>query len=306
MTIVLFGEALVDDFGASQAASGAPFNVARTLAAFMAPQLLITRIGSDRNGAVVRAECERFAMSERGIQTDPIEATGRVVAERFRNGYRMAVQPNQAYDFIDADEALAALATVAPALICFGTLAQRSERSRATLAALLEASEATRVLDLNLRPGQVDQRCVSESLHAADIAKVNEAELQTLFEWFCEMSPSAPAPDQDTVRAACRKLMQMFSLRGLIVTLGHRGAVYFGIDGATIESRDNPAPAFVLDTAGAGDAFCAVFLLGSARGWPLEQTLARANEFAGAICTVAGAIPQDINFYDKWAALWRN
>jgi fructokinase len=305
MTIVLFGEALVDDYGSSQQAGGAPFNVARTLAAFMAPQLLITRIGDDRNGALVRAECERFAMTETGIQVDPIEATGRVVAERHKQGYRMAVQPNQAYDYIEADQALGALAAVDPSMICFGTLAQRGERSRATLAALLEASDATRLLDLNLRAGFAEPGCVAESLHAADIAKVNQVELQTLFEWFCAMPPSAPAPDVDTVRAACRKLLQMFSLRGLIVTLGHRGAVYFGEEDVTIESRDTPAPSFVLDTAGAGDAFCAVFLLGSARGWPLELTLARANEFAGAICSVAGAVPQDINFYDKWATRWR-
>ena len=41
------------------------------------------------------------------------------------------------------------------------------------------------------------------------------------------------------------------------------------------------------------------------RGWALEETLARANEFAGAICAIPGAIPQDLGFYDKWVARWR-
>ncbi|MDB5748408.1 MAG: fructokinase, partial [Massilia sp.] len=41
------------------------------------------------------------------------------------------------------------------------------------------------------------------------------------------------------------------------------------------------------------------------RGWPLELTLARANEFAGAICAISGAVPRDLGFYDKWMTRWR-
>jgi fructokinase len=107
------------------------------------------------------------------------------------------------------------------------------------------------------------------------------------------------------VHAACRALMDRFTLEALVVTLGHRGSVYFGADGSLVASRDNPAPPFVIDTVGAGDAFAAIFLLGRLRGWPLELTLARANEFAGAICAVTGAVPRDMNFYDKWVARWR-
>ncbi|MBC7453046.1 MAG: fructokinase, partial [Massilia sp.] len=86
-TTVVYGEALVDDFLTEQVVGGAPFNVARHLAAFMAPQLMITRIGSDRNGAVVRAEFERFAMSEQGLQVDRMEETGRVLVERGADGH---------------------------------------------------------------------------------------------------------------------------------------------------------------------------------------------------------------------------
>ena len=78
-TAVVFGEALVDDFATEQVVGGAPFNVARHLAAFMAPNLMITRVGEDRNGESVRAEFERFAMSQAGLQLDAIEETGRVL-----------------------------------------------------------------------------------------------------------------------------------------------------------------------------------------------------------------------------------
>ena len=304
MTTVVYGEALVDDFLTEQVVGGAPFNVARSLAAFMSPQLMITRIGNDRNGATVAAEFERFAMSEAGLQIDKMEETGRVVVERGARGHRFVILPGQAYDYINPEQALTAMDQVDPATFYFGTLAQRAPRSRDTLFALLDNSPATRYLDLNLREGQYDERCVFHSLHAADIAKVNEEELQSLFAWYFGIDPAAPALDGDVVRAACAALVQTFSLEGLIVTLGHRGSVYFGADGQVIVNRDNPAPPFVIDTVGAGDAFSAIFLLGRARGWELETTLARANEFAGAICTVAGAVPRDIGFYDKWAARW--
>jgi fructokinase len=300
----VFGEALVDDFITEQQVGGAPFNVARNLAAFMAPQLMITRIGSDRNGEVVRAEFERFAMSESGLQLDRMEETGRVVVERRPGGHRFVILPKQAYDFIDPVAALDAFAQVDPAVIYFGTLAQRGARSRETLYKLLSASQATRFLDINLRDGQADRGCVTESLRAADIVKVNEEELQALFSWYFQIDPATELETEE-VRASCRALLDMFSLEALIVTLGHRGSVYFGADGALIVNRDNPAPPFVLDTVGAGDAFSAIFLLGRARGWPLEQTLARANEFAGAICAVSGAVPRDMGFYDKWVARWR-
>jgi fructokinase len=301
---VVYGEALVDDYATEKQVGGAPFNVARHMAAFMAPPLTITRIGDDHNGAVVRAEFERFAMTERGLQIDRMEETGRVVVERGANGHRFVIVPKQAYDFIDTTAALDALREVTPGTIYFGTLSQRGKRSRDTLYRLLSASNAVRFLDLNLREGQTDRDCVGDSLRAADIVKVNEEELQSLFSWYFQIDPKTEL-GSDEVRSACRALQDKFALEGLIVTLGHRGSVYFGVDGTLIVNRDNPAPPFVIDTVGAGDAFAAVFLLGRVRGWMLEQTLARANEFAGAICAISGAVPQDMGFYDKWVARWR-
>jgi fructokinase len=309
MTTIVFGEALVDEFPTGQVIGGAPFNVARHLAAFMATPLMITRIGDDRNGLAVRAEFERFVMPETGLQIDPMEETGRVVVERNAQGkpegHRFTILPRQAYDFIDPQAAAASVSGVEAGTLYFGTLAQRSERSRQALAAVLESTPARRFLDLNLRAGQVDETVVTRSLQAAGIVKLNEEELQSLFQWYFQIGRNDAPLATEEVHAACRALMDRFSLEALIVTLGHRGSVYFGADGSLVANRDNPAPPFVIDTVGAGDAFSAIFLLGRLRGWPLELTLARANEFAGAICAVTGAVPADINFYDKWVARWR-
>ncbi len=308
MSSIVFGEALVEEFPAEQAVGGAPFNVARHLAAFLAPPLVITRIGDDRNGLAVRAEFERFVMPEIGLQVDAMEETGRMLVERTQAGQRFTLLPRQAYDFIDPERAAAsvAAANVANApIVYFGTLAQREERSRLALAAVLGATSAQRFLDLNLRPGQANEPLVTRALTAADVAKVNEEELQALFQWYFQIGPDAPPLAAEDVHAACRALVDRFALDALIVTLGHRGSVYFGADGSLVANRDNPVPPFVIDTAGAGDAFSAIFILGRERGWPLEVTLARANEFAGAVCAVPGAVPRDMNFYDKWVARWR-
>lgn len=304
---VIFGEALVDDFNAEQVVGGAPFNVARHLAAFMARVTTITRIGDDLGGQLVRAEFERFAMSEAGLQQDPMEETGRVLVERGPRGHRFTILPNQAYDFIERAAAVACAQAADADIVYFGMLAQRHAVSREAQRAVLDsvAGATTRFLDLNLRDGQYDERGVTRSLQAANIVKVNEEELQVLFGWYFQIKPDDPALAADEVHASCQALLRMFSLDALIVTLGHRGSVYFGSDGQVLTQRDHPAPPFVIDTVGAGDAFAAIFLLGRMRGWPLELCLARANEFAGAICAIPGAVPRDMGFYDKWMTRWR-
>lgn len=297
-TIAVFGEALVDDFITEQVVGGAPFNVARNLAAFGVATLMVTRIGADKNGALLRNEFTRFGMSEAALQIDEREATGRVVVERDASGHRFIILPDQAYDYVETTSALQALADAQPQVIYFGTMAQRHEQSRSTLRAMLEASKAQRYLDLNVREGQVTERIAHESLKLADIVKVNEDELQDLFKWYTHTQPA-------DMRDACQTLMRTFDLQGLIVTLGERGAMHFAADGTVTANHECHAPERIVDTVGAGDAFSAVFLFGQSQGWPLSLTLARANAFAGAICGISGAVPADIGFYTPWIARWR-
>lgn len=307
--IVLFGEALIDEFPTTRVVGGAPFNVARHLAAFQARALMVSRIGVDPNGALVRAEYARFAMREEGLQLDPVAPTGRVLVEADGDTHRFVILPDQAYDNIDGALALAALACCAPATIYFGTLVQRGRCARAALAGMLAATSACRFLDLNLRDGQTSADCVFASLHEADVVKLNEAELAALFGWTAPAaSPLPPGAsvdmDDGTLRAACLGLMHRFGVSSLIVTLGPRGAVCLALDGQYVTAAASTAPLRMVDTVGAGDAFAAICLLGSARGWALETTLQRANEFAAAICAIAGAVPPDLAWYAPWTVRW--
>jgi fructokinase len=262
-------------------------------------------VGLDENGARMRAEFERFGLSMAGLQVDAALPTGRVSVERHADGgHRFTILPHQAYDAIEAEPAVMAMTVAAPATLYFGTLAQREPASRDALARLLAATDACRYLDLNVREGQVTERCVFASLHAADIVKVNEEELQDLFGWYTHMRLSTDDMGSSDVRHACATLLRVFNLTGLIVTLGPRGAVYFGADGAYHATPAPTAAVQLADTVGAGDAFSAVFLLGRARGWPLDVMLARANAFAGAVCGIVGAVPDDRAFYRPFIERW--
>lgn len=302
--VLVFGEALLDDFGDRQVVGGAPFNVARNLAAFGHPTLMVTRVGNDGHGQLLREEFTRFGMSTQGLQHGA-EPTGRVLVEKDgEGGHRFHILSGQAYDHIEAAAAVDVMRAFSPNIVYFGTLAQREADSREALKAVLDgAGEAEHFLDLNLRNG-VDESVVFASLQRADIVKVNEDELQALFSWYCHTCPDTIDIDCAAVEAEARAMMHNFSIQGLLVTLGERGAMYFGADGSRVVDHQASKPARLVDSVGAGDAFAAVFLAGRARGWDLPLILSRANAFAGAICGIAGAVPTDLAFYDSWRKDW--
>jgi len=302
--ILVFGEALLDDFGDQQIAGGAPFNVARNLAGLGLSALMVTRVGNDTHGAALRDEFTRFGLSAEGLQHGA-EPTGRVVVERDgAGGHRFHILSGQAYDHIEAAAAVDVMRAFSPDTVYFGTLAQREHDSRSALKAVLDgAGEAERFLDLNLRNG-VEESVVFASLQLADIVKVNEDELQALFSWYCHTCPDTVDMDCAAVETEARAMMHNFSIQGLLVTLGERGAMYFGADGSRAVDHQANKPAGFVDSVGAGDAFSAVFLAGRARGWDMPVILARANAFAGAVCGIAGAVPQDLGFYDPWRKAW--
>lgn len=305
MSVAMFGEALVDDFGSEQVVGGAPFNAARHLAALGTPALMITRIGQDANGAAVRAEFARYGLAQTGLQSDDSWPTGRVTVERSQQGHVFHILPGQAYDQIDAAAARAAVAQARPRVVYFGTLAQRHLVSRTALLGLLDDTPATRYLDLNLRDGQYTERSVFESLRHADILKVNEDELAALLAWYAPDGPQLVRAHDPALVDACRLLVDKFELQAMVLTLGPRGAMYIDAGGRLIREHGNEEPYKLVDTVGAGDAFSAVFLHGHVQGWDLALTMARANAFAGAVCGLSGAVPPDMAFYQPWTQRWQ-
>lgn len=282
----------MDRFPDREVLGGAPYNVARHLRGFGLDPVLVTRIGNDAAGNRIWRAMERHGLSRRGVQRDPSHPTGLVEIQVDASGHRFAIAPCQAYDFIHPRVArLVALAT-RPALIYFGTLAQRAGSHQA-LRDVLHADRAHTFLDVNLRHPWVREDILCWSLGQADIVKVNTDELDEI------AAMLGLAGNSPRVRGAA--LIEEYDLTALLVTRGERGAWWLDADGHTETMDGAPVDGFI-DSVGAGDAFAAVCLLGRLFDWPIPDTLRRAHAFAGEICRLRGAVPDDDTFYQPFLA----
>lgn len=279
-SILVLGEALVDEFHDGPVAGGAPFNVARSLAAFSAPVRFVSRIGADdAAGRLVLDSAARFGLSAAGIQRDAHRATGRVSVHEEAGSHRFEIHADAAWDHLEPP------AATGPGLVYFGSLAQRHPVSRATLRALAKQAGGPRLLDLNLRPGTDTPELAAESLMLADWVKLNEDELDRLLGWF---EPTLP------------DLMSRFALKHVVVTRGAAGYALYGEEGRLVASGDGVAQAALVDTVGAGDAFTAMLLAGLSLGRNLPATLQLANRYAAMICGVRGPLPADPAVLAPW------
>jgi fructokinase len=279
--ILVLGEALVDEFHDGAVAGGAPFNVARSLAALAVPVRFASRVGSnDAAGRLVLESAARFDLAVDGMQRDETRATGRVsVHEEEGGSHRFEIHADAAWDHIEAPS------LHDTGLVYFGSLAQRHPVSRGAIRATVKQARGPRFLDLNLRPGTDTPELAAESLMLADWVKLNEDELDCLLAWF---EPTLPA------------LMARFALQRLVVTRGAAGCALHGEHGLLLAADAGvPQPDFV-DSVGAGDAFTALLLAGLALRRDLGATLALANRYAAMICGVRGPLPADPAALAAW------
>ncbi|WJW74298.1 carbohydrate kinase [Thiohalobacter sp. IOR34] len=287
---VLFGEVLFDRFpGGETVLGGAPFNVAWHLQAFGARPLMISRIGDDPLGARIRDTMHAWGMDDSGIQLDRMHPTGTVDVHIEDGEPRFDIVQHRAWDYIDADRLPALDQT---ALLYHGSLVLRSQASRQALHTLLQRLDAPVFIDVNLRPPWWEADEVHERLHAARWAKLNEDELALL------------APPGADLEARARALLRRHDLELLITTRGAAGALAHHRDGRRLQVSP-PATDNLVDTVGAGDAFATVCILGLLHGWPLEQTLQRAQAFASAVVGIRGATPGDPDFYTPFRKDWK-
>ncbi len=314
-SVLVLGEALVDLFPDGPVVGGAPFNVARNLAALGAAPLMLTRIGRDAIGAQLLAEFERHGLSQAALQHDEALPSGQVRVHPLPGGgHHFEIPAGQAWDALDSSLALAAVQAHPPRLVVFGTLAQRVATAAVAVRAAVRAAAAAGALvalDLNLRDGPDNRMLAEASLPLADLLKVNEHELPQLLHWFVPgwagkpASSPLPLPDpaDPELVAAVRALMSHFRMTRVVLTLGAHGhAVYDQLGG--LVARGPAAPVQIRDTVGAGDAFLSVVLLGELHGWSLATSLQRAADFAAAVCGITGAVSPDPAFYARWRAAW--
>lgn len=293
-TVVLFGEVLADVFPDRSVLGGAPFNVACHLQAFGLFPLLITRVGDDQLGRELVSTMTRLGLTVEGVQQDPLHPTGQVIVHIEEGSHRFEIPPDQAYDFIDVNDACKTAVRAEPDLIYFGSLAQRQEVSFNALNNILKTVKSRRVLDINLREPWYTVQRVQQSLSHSEIVKMSEDELNVI-------AGLLHISGNDACLQAAAMIKQ-FSLQQLLVTCGAQGAWQLDADGNKLFQQGENAS--MVDTVGAGDGFTAVFITGTLRGWPNTVTLSRANAFAAALCGVRGAIPDHPEFYDSFLKAW--
>ncbi len=93
-----------------------------------------------------------------------------------------------------------------------------------------------------------------------------------------------------------------FSLKSVLLTRGAEGSAYWDRNNF-YEATAEPAKAMV-NTVGAGDAFSAAWLWSLLRGESPELCLRRGGELAAAICTLQGATPDSLDFYESFMNRW--
>jgi fructokinase len=286
---LIFGEVRFDRFpDGEETLGGAPFNVAWHLRGFGLDPLFVSRVGADQRGDRIRAEMTRWGMDLAGLQIDPEHATGVVEVHVDGENVRFDIVDERAYDFV---EWASALATTGVSVLYHGTLALRHDVSRQTLERLLQAGAETVFVDVNLRQPWWDAPSVRRRLEGADVAKLNEDELKRLVE------------GDDDLSSRAQRTVTGFGLRQLCVTQGKKGATLFTPEEPplAVEPRSGLD---VVDPVGAGDAFSSVLLLGGVLAWDLKLTLTRAQQFAGEIVGIRGAVPRDRGFYRPLRAAW--
>jgi fructokinase len=287
---VIFGEVLFDSFpDGGDVLGGAPFNVAWNLRMLGADPLFVGAVGNDGLGPRVRAAMIGAGLDTSALQVVPDAPTGRVRVTLDAGEPSYDILADQAYDHVGI-AALQETITAQIPLLYHGSLALRSEPSRAACAWLAERSQR-RFVDVNLRPPWYRPDAVLELIRGADYVKLNGDELRDL-----------AGGDDEGARVA--RLMAEADIReAVILTAGAAGAAIH-TRAATPFAAPAPPVANLRDPVGAGDAFASVVILGILSGWSWPRILEHALDFAARVCTLQGATSTDPAFYAAAAQDW--
>jgi len=280
--VVGLGELLWDLLPAGKQLGGAPANFAYITSLLGDEGIPASRLGEDALGAEAIRRLGELALPTEFIQKDADHPTGTVKVEVDGTGQpRFEISESVAWDFLDWTPQWQKLAQQADA-VCYGSLAQRSECSHATIRSFLLASHpsAARVFDVNFRQHFYTTQVFAESMKLATIIKLNHEELPRIMRLF-ELEHRGE-------EESARRLLSLYELKLVCVTRGDGGSILVSVD----ESNQHPGfKVKVADTVGAGDAFTAALVHGYLRGTPLAQVNETANRVGAWVASQSGATP---------------
>jgi fructokinase len=282
MRIVSVGEILWDVFPEAEHLGGASFNLAAHARRLGHEVDFVSGVGGDERGRRALARVGELGLSPRFIRVVPEVETGKVTVVLDAAGQpTFTIHRPAAYDFAGTQN-LDGLFSPAPEWVAFGTLYQMTPQGRGLVRRVLASAPAASVFyDINLRINSYTPEIVLESLEAASIAKLNDAEVIAV----ARMAGLEAAP----IERFARDLAARFRLRGVTVTLGAKGCALL-LAGDYVEVPGYPVR--VADTVGAGDAFSAALIHGIGEGWPVGRIADFANRVGALVAGRDGAIPE--------------
>ena len=282
--IVGLGEVLWDVFPDGPRFGGAPANLVCSAAGLGRGQfevVMASAIGDDELGrralaALNEHQVNSAAVARLNYPTGQVDVT---LDEHGHASYEFA--SNTAWDHLPWTNELEEL-TSRTNVVCFGTLAQRSEESQGTIRRFVASTPASclRLLDINLRSPFWNHDVILQSLGMASALKLNDSELPVI---------SSLLEFRGSDEAVLAQIMERYSFKFVALTRGANGSLLLQDSG---ERSDLPGQSVnVVDTVGAGDAFTAALALGILRGLGLEAIHRWASDVAAFVCTQAGATP---------------
>ena len=277
------GEVLWDLLPAGKQLGGAPANFAYISNLVGETGIVASSVGADWRGEELRNRLAELKLDASYIQRDAIHPTGVVTVHLNQEGQpTYDIAENVAWDFLKWTPEWQRLAAQAD-VICFGSLAQRSAVSRATIRAFLAASrpDAIRIFDANLRQEFFSAEVLAESLHLANVAKINVEELPIIMH-------QLGLGQHNEEKASAERLRRVFGLRLVCVTRGSKGSLLLR------ENEIDEHPGFavhVVDSVGAGDAFTAALAHHLLRRSSLRVANEAANRMGAWVASQAGATP---------------
>src|SRR5579863_2142964 len=177
--MVGLGEVLWDLLPSGKVMGGAPANFAYMANALGDRGVIASRIGIDPLGEEAHAAMVKSGVDTAYLQRDREHETGWAKVAIDGVGQPMfTIKEEASWDFLEWSAAWKEVAGLAD-VVCFGSLAQRSPVSAATVDQFLRhcRTEALRIFDVNLRPPYYSSEVLKRSLHYATIVKLTNQEL---------------------------------------------------------------------------------------------------------------------------------
>ena len=280
LKVIAIGEIVWDCLPAGKQLGGAPLNFAFFAKELGAQAYAVSAVGVDELGDETLQVASATGVNLDFVQRNDLP-TSRVLVTLDDKGIpQYEIVEGVAWDAIECPDSILDLVRDA-SVICWGSLAQRTEKSRQSVLSMLAAAPASclKVFDINIRQHYYSQEVIKPSLKYADILKLNEDELPLVAEML------GMAGNEDEIIS---EIIEKYSLKYVVYTHGADFSRVYGAEGL-LSHQDTPKVT-VADTVGAGDSFTAVLVTSLLQGKDVAAAHALAVEVAAFVCTQHGAI----------------